>query len=65
MKKKKSESLQKFSVSDREFLSRKPKSTTRYSKVSSKTNSGYNATRQMEIEKEIRKYYKVRNNNDR
>lgn len=52
-------SLSKYSISDRDFLNKRLKTSTRYSKVKSKTNSGFNATRKQELEKEIKKYYKV------
>nr|XP_045597867.1 centrosomal protein of 41 kDa-like [Procambarus clarkii] len=54
-------SLKKFSISDREILDKRVKANPRYTGVRPRTNTGFNTQRRQELEHEIRKYYKVRN----
>ena len=51
--------LKKYSIGDRGILDRKVKTNPKFNKIRSRTNSGFNAQRQQEIQKEINKYYKV------
>nr|XP_053630588.1 centrosomal protein of 41 kDa-like [Cherax quadricarinatus]XP_053630589.1 centrosomal protein of 41 kDa-like [Cherax quadricarinatus] len=53
--------LKKFSVSDREILDKRTKTNPRYTTVRARTDTGFNTQRRQELEHEIRKYYKVRN----
>ncbi|XP_027229615.1 centrosomal protein of 41 kDa [Penaeus vannamei] len=53
--------LKKYSISDREILNKRIKTNPRYSGVRPRTNTGFNTQRRQELELEIRKYYKVRN----
>ncbi|KAG7176651.1 centrosomal protein of 41 kDa-like [Homarus americanus] len=53
--------LKKYSVSDRGILDKRVKSNPRYTGVRSRTDTGFNTQRRQELEHEIRKYYKVRN----
>ncbi|KAK7067179.1 Centrosomal protein of 41 kDa [Halocaridina rubra] len=53
--------LKKYSVSDRGILDKRIKVNPRYAGVRSRTNTGFNTHRRQELEHEIRKYYKVRN----
>lgn len=53
--------LKKFSISDREILDKRVKTNPRYAGVRPRTDTGFNTQRRQELEHEIRKYYKVRN----
>ncbi|KAK4298620.1 hypothetical protein Pmani_029039 [Petrolisthes manimaculis] len=57
----KSSSLHKFTISDRQILQHRIKRSPKYDGVCARTNSGFNTQRKKEMESEIRKYYKVRN----
>ncbi|XP_050732238.1 centrosomal protein of 41 kDa-like [Eriocheir sinensis] len=59
-----SSTLKKFSVSDRAILDRRVKANPRYAAVQPRTNTGFNTHRRQELDKEIRKYYKVRNDEE-
>ncbi|KAL7630552.1 UNVERIFIED_CONTAM: hypothetical protein RMT77_019256 [Armadillidium vulgare] len=61
MNSKKSLSLKKYTISDRNILDKKTHPSLKYSNVKPKTNTGFNSEKRIEIEKEILKYYKVRN----
>lgn len=54
------QSLQKFTIADRRILDKKVKNNPKYEGITSRTNSGFNTQRRRELEREIRKYYKVR-----
>ncbi|XP_066985032.1 centrosomal protein of 41 kDa-like [Macrobrachium rosenbergii] len=53
--------LKKYSISDREILDKRVKTNPRYADIRPRTNTGFNTHRRQELEHEIRKYYKVRN----
>lgn len=57
-------SLKKFSVSDRDILDRRVRTNPRYAGVQARTNTGFNTHRRQELDREIRKYYKVRYDED-
>lgn len=59
MNSKKSLSLKKYTISDRNILDKKTHPSLKYSNVKPKTNTGFNSEKRIEIEKEILKYYKV------
>lgn len=52
-------SLPKFSIGDRTILNKRIHTNPKFDLVSSKTDSGFNARRKEELQKEIQKYYKV------
>ncbi|XP_068245630.1 centrosomal protein of 41 kDa-like isoform X3 [Palaemon carinicauda] len=53
--------LKKYSISDRQILDKRVKTNPRYADIRPRTNTGFNTHRRQELEHEIRKYYKVRN----
>lgn len=52
-------SLPKYTIGDRSILNKKVHRNPKFSKISTRTDTGFNQRKKDEIQEEIKKYYKV------
>uniref|UniRef100_A0A2P2ICQ4 Centrosomal protein of 41 kDa-like n=1 Tax=Hirondellea gigas TaxID=1518452 RepID=A0A2P2ICQ4_9CRUS len=52
-------SLPKYSIADRSILNKRIYTNPKFDTISARTDSGFNARRKEELQKEIQKYYKI------